>query len=259
MTVAKVKEYVLVETPAYLFKGALAPSSRKKSESRCRLLFGDGVAVFQTSITTRSKSNSEKSKTCFEVSIPALGCDHAPLTFFFPGVFYCRRSVLNASTVFKINVGKGSRMPRPVTLFTGQWADLKLEELCKKAKDFGYDGLELACWGDHFEVDKALSDDTYCARKRDLLGTARPAAVRHFQSSRRPGGAGQHRRSATKSILPEYVWGDGKPEGVNERAIEEMKNTARAAQKAGRGRRQRLHRVEHLAPDLRFPADAARR
>src|SRR2546425_11693267 len=60
-------------------------------------------------------------------------------------------------------------MSRPVTLFTGQWADLKLEELCKKAKDFGYDGLELACWGDHFEVDKALSDDTYCARKRDLL------------------------------------------------------------------------------------------
>ena len=60
-------------------------------------------------------------------------------------------------------------MGRPVTLFTGQWADLKLEDLCKKAKDFGYDGLELACWGDHFEVDKALSDDTYCARKRELL------------------------------------------------------------------------------------------
>ncbi|MCA9055135.1 MAG: sugar phosphate isomerase/epimerase, partial [Planctomycetaceae bacterium] len=60
-------------------------------------------------------------------------------------------------------------MGRPVTLFTGQWADLSLEELCKKAAEFGYDGLELACWGDHFEVDKALSDDTYCARKRDLL------------------------------------------------------------------------------------------
>ena len=60
-------------------------------------------------------------------------------------------------------------MGRPVTLFTGQWADLKLEELCRKAKEFGYDGLELACWGDHFEVDKALSDDTYCSRKRDLL------------------------------------------------------------------------------------------
>ena len=60
-------------------------------------------------------------------------------------------------------------MARAVTLFTGQWADLTLEELCRKAADFGFDGLELACWGDHFEVDKALSDDTYCARKRELL------------------------------------------------------------------------------------------
>ena len=56
---------------------------------------------------------------------------------------------------------------RPVTLFTGQWADLPLETLCKKASSFGYDGLELACWGDHFEVDKA--DDKYCKEKRALL------------------------------------------------------------------------------------------
>ena len=46
-------------------------------------------------------------------------------------------------------------MARPVTLFTGQWADLPLEDMCRKASDFGYQGLELACWGDHFEVNKA--------------------------------------------------------------------------------------------------------
>jgi len=44
-------------------------------------------------------------------------------------------------------------MARPVTLFTGQWADLPLAKLAKKAADWGYDGLELACWGDHFDVD----------------------------------------------------------------------------------------------------------
>ena len=60
-------------------------------------------------------------------------------------------------------------MARPITLFTGQWADLPLAELVKKAKSFGYDGLELACWGDHFEVDKALEDDGYVRRKRELL------------------------------------------------------------------------------------------
>lgn len=125
-------------------------------------------------------------------------------------------------------------MARDVTLCTGQWADLPLEELCKQAADFGYDGLELACWGDHFEVDKALSDDTYCARKRELLekhGLTLHAISNHL--------AGQAVLDVIderhKAILPEYVWGDGNPDAVNERAIEEMKNTARAAQKLGVG------------------------
>ena len=47
-------------------------------------------------------------------------------------------------------------MGRLVSLFTGQWADLGIEEMCRKTSEFGYDGIELACWGDHFEVDKAL-------------------------------------------------------------------------------------------------------
>ncbi len=47
-------------------------------------------------------------------------------------------------------------MARPVTLFTGQWADLPFEEMCRLASGWGYDGLEIACWGDHFEVDKAV-------------------------------------------------------------------------------------------------------
>ena len=60
-------------------------------------------------------------------------------------------------------------MTRPITLFTGQWADLPLEDMCRKASEFGYQGLELACWGDHFEVDKAASDPGYATGKRDLL------------------------------------------------------------------------------------------
>jgi sugar phosphate isomerase/epimerase len=125
-------------------------------------------------------------------------------------------------------------MGRPVTLFTGQWADLKLEELCKKAKDFGYDGLELACWGDHFEVDKALSDDTYCARKRELL---EKYDLQVFAISNHLVGQAvlDNIDARHKSILPPAVWGDGKPDGVNQRASEEMKNTARAAQKLGVG------------------------
>ena len=125
-------------------------------------------------------------------------------------------------------------MARPVTLFTGQWADLPLEVLCKKAKEFGYDGLELACWGDHFEVDKALSDDTYCARKRDLL--ERHDLKLFAISNHLVGQAVCDIIDARhKSILSPAIWGDGEPAGVNKRAAEEMKATARAAQKLGVG------------------------
>lgn len=125
-------------------------------------------------------------------------------------------------------------MARPVTLFTGQWADLKLEDLARKVKEFGYDGIELACWGDHFAVDQAISDDKYCARKRELLESFDLQC--HAISAHLVGQAVLDAIDERhKAILPPHVWGDGNPAGVNKRAIEELKNTARAAQKLGVG------------------------
>ena len=123
-------------------------------------------------------------------------------------------------------------MSRPVTLFTGQWADLPLETLAQKVSEWGYDGVELCCWGDHFDVEKALSQDSYVREKRDLLdkyGLAYWSISTHL--------VGQcvcdPIDNRHKSILPEYVWGDGDPEGVRQRAAEEIKNTARAAKLFG--------------------------
>lgn len=121
-------------------------------------------------------------------------------------------------------------MSRPVTLFTGQWADLKLEALCKKAHQFGYDGLELACWGDHFEVGKATAK--YCAAKKALL--ARHGLNVYSISSHLVGQCvcdlidERH-----KTILSPEIWGDGKPESVRRRAAEEMVKTAMAAKRLG--------------------------
>ena len=60
-------------------------------------------------------------------------------------------------------------MSRPVTLFTGQWADLPLAELLPKVKEMGYDGVELACWGDHFDVQAALNQEGYVEGRWELL------------------------------------------------------------------------------------------
>lgn len=124
-------------------------------------------------------------------------------------------------------------MTRPVTLFTGQWADLPLVELAPTTKEMGYDGLELACWGDHFEVDKALSDDDYVQGQLDILeehdlkcfaigNHLVGQAVCDFPIDERH-----------KATLPGHVWGNGDPEGVRQRAAEEMKDTARAAARLG--------------------------
>jgi len=123
-------------------------------------------------------------------------------------------------------------MARPVTLFTGQWADLPLETLAEKAASWGYDGLELACWGDHFEVDKALSQDGYTQSRWDIL---EKHGLKCFAISNHLAGQAvcDNIDERHKSILPAYVWGDGDPEGVRQRAAEEMKNTARAAAKFG--------------------------
>ena len=123
-------------------------------------------------------------------------------------------------------------MARPVTMFTGQWADLSLAELAEKFSGFGFDGLELACWGDHFEVDKALAQEDYCAQKRELL--ERHNLQVFAISAHLVGQAVLDNIDARhQAILPPAVWGDGDPAGVNARAAEEMKNTARAAQKFG--------------------------
>ena len=116
---------------------------------------------------------------------------------------------------------------RPVTLFTGQWADLPLAVLAKKAKSWGYDGLELACWGDHFDVDAAVADKKYCKNKWKVLGDNGLTAF--SISSHLIGQAICDNIDARhKAILPPDVWGDGKPEGVRRRAAEKMIKTAQA-------------------------------
>lgn len=123
-------------------------------------------------------------------------------------------------------------MPRPLTLFTGQWADLPLETLGAKARSWGYDGLELACWGDHFDVARALAEPGYCQSRHDLLARhgLKVFAISNHLVGQAVCDAIDPRH---KSILPARLYGDGAPEQVRQRCAREMSDTARAAARLG--------------------------
>jgi len=123
-------------------------------------------------------------------------------------------------------------MARPVTLFTGQWADLPFEEVARLAGEWGYDGLEIACWGDHLDVSR-WNDADYVAGRRAILeknGLNVWTISNHLAGQAVCDDPIDQRH---RDILNDRVWGDGDPEGVRQRAAEEMKDTARMAAALG--------------------------
>lgn len=118
-------------------------------------------------------------------------------------------------------------MSRPVTLFTGQWADLPLDQLLPRVKAMGYHGVELACWGDHFDVNLAIEDGNYC---NTLWAKLQSHGLDCFAISNHLVGQAicDNIDERHQSILPEDVWGDGDSEGVHQRAAAHMMKAARA-------------------------------
>src|ERR671924_195842 len=124
-------------------------------------------------------------------------------------------------------------MPRPITLFTGQWADLPFEEVCSLASQWGYDGVEIACSGDHFDVQQAIDDDGYVQGRLEVLDKYNLkvwAISNHLKGQAVCDDPIDFRHQA---IVGTKVWGDGDPEGVRQRAAEEMKHPARLAKALG--------------------------
>ncbi|MFZ4726019.1 MAG: sugar phosphate isomerase/epimerase, partial [Paludibacter sp.] len=121
-------------------------------------------------------------------------------------------------------------MSRQITLFTGQWADMPLETVCKIASKIGYNGLELACSGDHIDVSKA--DKSYCEKKIEQLAKHN---LKTFAISNHLVGQAVCDKIDLrhKAILPEYIWGNGNPADVQKRAAEEMIKTAMVAKNLG--------------------------
>ncbi|MBI9094320.1 MAG: sugar phosphate isomerase/epimerase [Sphaerochaeta sp.] len=120
-------------------------------------------------------------------------------------------------------------MSRLVTLASGQFGDLGLEELCRLAKDMGYDGLELATHA-HFDVLRALKDDTYIPWVWDTLKkySLTCVAISAHLTGQCVGDTWDERLD---NFAPASL--AGKPEAIREWAVEEMKRTAQAAKAFG--------------------------
>ncbi len=122
-------------------------------------------------------------------------------------------------------------MNRPVTLFTGQWADLTLEELARKAAIWKYDGLELACWGDHLDVEKAAKVPDYCEHQLEIL---KRNSLNIYSISNHLAGqlvCDVNNDSRSDAFAPAHCAGN--PDKKRRWAVEAMKNTARAAKNMG--------------------------
>jgi sugar phosphate isomerase/epimerase len=122
-------------------------------------------------------------------------------------------------------------MARPVTLFTGQWADLPLTELAEKAKKWGYDGLELACWGDHFDPAKGAEDPAYCEQQKKILADngLEVFSISHHLAGQLVCDLNNDARS--DGFAPAECAGD--PDKKRAWAVETMKQTAIAAKNMG--------------------------
>ena len=122
-------------------------------------------------------------------------------------------------------------MTRPVTLFTGQFADIPLEELAPMAAAWGYDGLELCCWGDHVDVTRAAKDVAYARGRKKLLAQH---GLKLYSISCHLAGqlvCDPNDDARSDAFAPAACKGDA--EAKRKWAIQEMKNSARAARNIG--------------------------
>jgi len=121
-------------------------------------------------------------------------------------------------------------MTRPVTLFSGQWADLPFEKFCEKVKSFGYEGIEIACWGDHLDLKKAATDSKYVEERKNILknyGLKVWAIGTHLIGQC----VGDNWDPRLDGFAPSSL--AGKPEEIRKWAIQEMKYAPAAAKNLG--------------------------
>lgn len=118
---------------------------------------------------------------------------------------------------------------RPITLASGQFGDMNLEDLCALAHSIGYDGLELATHA-HFDVSRALIDPDYV---EGVQATLAKYGLHCYALSAHLTGqcVGDDWDVRLDKFAPASL--QGKPSQIKDWAVGEMKDTVKAAAKLG--------------------------
>lgn len=121
-------------------------------------------------------------------------------------------------------------MARPVTIFTGQWTDLSLEEVAEMMSKMGYDGLEIAGWGGHLDFKKAAQNPEYVKERKSILEKHNLKCL--AIGAHLPGQcvAAKYDKRLDNFAPAEFA---GKPEKIREWGIEQLKYAAQAAKNMG--------------------------
>ena len=119
---------------------------------------------------------------------------------------------------------------RPITLFTGQWADIPFDEMCVKAAEMGYEGLELATWGNHVNAKRAAEDMDYVREIKSALerNNLKAWAISAHLSGQLVGDVldARHNGFAPSSVA-------NQPEKMRAWAMQEVRDTIHAAHNLG--------------------------
>lgn len=130
---------------------------------------------------------------------------------------------------YRVKAKGGFIVKRPITIASGQFGDLSLEELCKLVSGIGYDGIEIACHA-HLDTRRFLSDRAY---EREFRATLEKYGLRVWALGGHLAGqcVGDQWDPRLDNFAPSEL--SGKPEEIRAWAVREMQDIARCAQKLG--------------------------
>lgn len=119
---------------------------------------------------------------------------------------------------------------RKITLFAGQWIDLKLEDFLHISESIGFDGVDLVFRPNMLDLDRLLSDEYYCEEKKLLLQkhnlTLNSVSAAYIGKC-----VGDIYDIRHNALVPNRY--QNKPEEIRKWAAEEMLKAPEAAKKLG--------------------------